>query len=460
MINVDKVLSNIPNFDTFCSVKKLNALVEDLKNDSRFTIKVAGHSDGKEPIYDVRFGSGSVKALIVGYPHIDEPVGGVTIYGLLTLLRDKAADLHNQDIEWHIVPCIDPDGAILNEGWTQKPFTFKSYMNYFHKQNLEGQVDGSFPIDYKKLAYNKPTTSAKVLQSLMDAVKPDFFFSLHNTMVGGAHYYLSHDISKTCYTKIYDLLNDNDMPLHIGSPSYEYLKEYSRGFFELISTRKLYDNLELSTSSPDKYLQCGATSMEYLEYIKPGALSFVAEFGYVKHPSLLNESLTSESYRQLVLRAYADKQFMKTVIIEKWDELESDLNVSSPFYEKVQPHMESAKNNLHEFIPEAPHLSVKELLFNKRYQGVAREDQRFNVYMRDLYRFLTQNYAFVRLLKDSRETPAIKSAIEELDRCFDKWLSDIFGHIDIDKVEIIDVNTLCKVQMGSGLIALNSLLNS
>lgn len=39
------------------------------------------------------------------------------------------------DVEWHIVPCIDPDGAILNEGWSQQPFTFQNFVLNFYLQS-------------------------------------------------------------------------------------------------------------------------------------------------------------------------------------------------------------------------------------------------------------------------------------------------------------------------------------
>ena len=77
----------------------------------------------------------------------------------------------------------------------------------------------------------------------------------------------------------------------------------------------------------------------------------------------------------------------------------------------------------------------------------------------DIYRFICQNYSFVRLLKDSNQTPEVQESILKLDVFFDECLSDISNYIDFDEFEVLDVNVLAKVQLGSGLIALNSCLD-
>ena len=141
MIDVTQVLRSVPPFDRFRSVAELWALAESLRADSAgFHVEVAGASARGRPIHHVRFGTGRLKVLLVGFPHCDEPIGGLTVFSLLTLLRDRHPGLAEADVEWHVVPCIDPDGALLNEGWSQQPFTLGNYMRHFHKQQLRDQV--------------------------------------------------------------------------------------------------------------------------------------------------------------------------------------------------------------------------------------------------------------------------------------------------------------------------------
>src|SRR4051794_30082979 len=103
MIDIREVIDGIPHFETFCSVSALHALAETLRADSRFGVEVAGTSSNGLPIHHVRFGNGSVKALVIAFPHCHEPMGGMTVFSLLTLLREGNKALAAADVEWHIV---------------------------------------------------------------------------------------------------------------------------------------------------------------------------------------------------------------------------------------------------------------------------------------------------------------------------------------------------------------------
>jgi len=61
-------------------------------------------------------------------------------------------------------------------------------------------------------------------------------------------------------------------------------------------------------------------------------------------------------------------------------------------------------------------------------------------------------------LKDSRQSPNVIAAIKRLECIFEGAYSDIDEHAKLYGFEIIDINTLVKVQLASGLIVLNSIL--
>src|SRR5687767_9246234 len=107
MIDVAEALRGMPYLKAFCSVEKLHAFARTLHTDSPHFVEVAGTSASGTSIYHVRFGAGSVKALIVGGPHAMEPIGSLTVFSLLTLLNQGNQALLEADVEWHIVPCID-----------------------------------------------------------------------------------------------------------------------------------------------------------------------------------------------------------------------------------------------------------------------------------------------------------------------------------------------------------------
>jgi hypothetical protein len=69
-------------------------------------------------------------------------------------------------------------------------------------------------------------------------------------------------------------------------------------------------------------------------------------------------------------------------------------------------------------------------------------------------------YQLVRLLKASPQTALVRQSTVRLERAFDEALADIGRHVDFDAFQVIDCDTLAKVQLGSGLIVLNSLLEA
>jgi hypothetical protein len=454
MIDISAALRQVPTFDRFCSIGELQRFVETLRRETaRFEVGLAGLSENGLPIHHIRCGSGSVKALFVGFPHANEPIGGLTVVSLLTLLREGAAGLKDADVEWHIVPCIDPDGAALNEGWTQKPFTLGNYMRNFHRQELCDQAECSFPIKHKKLMFDRPTKEAAVLRELLTQIRPDFYYSLHNAWSGGAFYALSREIEEQCHAELLGLLRQYDIPIRRGAGAQR------DGIYELATTRNWYDRLEATNPSPEKALQTGACSWEYLSEIKPDALTFIAELPYIRHPNDGSTLETAQSYRQLKLRIDAENKFLTTVILEEWAKVQSDLDASSPFYKKTVNGIISQQEKLAEGLPSWVS-RTSEILFSPAFGKTMTAGELFETYQFDRFFVLCNSYEFVRLLKASPQTPPVICATARLEALLDEALEELIRNIDAERFQIIDCNTLARVQLGSGLIALNSVLRS
>jgi hypothetical protein len=459
-IRVQDVIEDLPHFATFCSVEKLHGMVERLRTDARFRIEVAGTSVNGVPIHHVRFGAGSVKALFIGGPHCMEPIGSLTVFGLMfQLLHDKAT-LLEADVEWHIVPCLDPDGALLNEGWSQQPFSIDNYIRNFYLQPRPDQVDFSFPIAHKKLVFDRPSKEARVLQKIFDTVRPDFCFSLHNYFgaMGGAWYALSRDIGHIYYRQIRELMQKYGVTLR--SKGLAGVAEFDPGMRSLPTIRGYYDFLEQQdVAIPEEYLQgrLGASSLEYLLEIKPSALTFVAELPYGSHPAEASLQETGENLRQLNLRIFADNKYIASLILEEWEKVKTDLDVQSPFYRKIVNELVAIKDCAHEGVTEWYEQSIRYLMFNPADCRPA--TQRDVVHLCTLRSvFLANAYVFVRLLKSSQQTPAVRRAIELLDGAFDAAIEDLKKRVDPAAYHATDCDRLARVQLGSGLIALNSVL--
>ena len=228
---------------------------------------------------------------------------------------------------------------------------------------------------------------------------------------------------------------------------------------ELFDTAKYYDYLEGTTPSPQDVLQTGACSWEYLAQIHPQALSFVTELPYVRHPSDASPLDTLQPMRQLKLRMDADNKFVAAVILEEWDKVAGDLDRESPFYRKTFAGIVAAKETLHEGLPSWPY-KTRDILLNPAYGGTLTEGERFNIYLQDRFFVLCHSFEFVRLLKTSTQTAAVMRAIARLEPLFEQALAEIEEHVDVGQFEALDYRMLAQVQLGCGLIALNSVLES
>lgn len=456
-LDVAAVLHEVPKFDAFCSVDRLNGLVETLRRDPAFEVRVVGTSERERPIHHVRFGSGPVKALFVGFPHPNEPIGGLTAFSLLTLLSRRAPTLLAAgDVEWHVVPCADPDGAILNEGWSQQPFSLENYMRNFHRQAARHQVDCSFPINYKRLQFDQPIKETRILMGLLDAIRPDFYYPLHNNAgAGGAWLLLSRGIDPRCYGELHQLLETYQIPLQVTAPFGGQLTQFADGVYQHPHTRMLYDRFEQAMPNPEEALQRGAMSFEYLSDIHGGAVSFVSELPYVRHSSAGSRRETACNMRLLKLRVDADNKFLATVILEEWDKVQADLDSSSAFHRKTLASLINVRDRLHEGPPSWP-AKTRDLLFNPRYARGATEGERFDVYLLDRFFVLCHSYEFVRLLRGSPQTPGVRGAVERLEEIFTEALAELTREVDFQKFEVIEHRVLAQVQLGAGLIVLNS----
>jgi hypothetical protein len=461
-IQVEEVLRDLPHFDTFCSVAKLHALVKQLREDERFGVEVVGTSVNGVPIHHVRFGRGRVKVLLVAFPDCMEPIGGMTAYSVLTLLARRNAELLAADVEWHIVPCIDPDGAMQNERWTQKPFTLESFVKGYYVQARSEQVDNSFPIAHKKLVWTQPSREAAILQGVLDRVRPDFFFSLHNAWAGGAFYFVSRDIGRKCYDELYRFLSRERFPLQRRPMWKEVCPQFSEGVVELYSVRKYYDCLENTPLAPETVITSGAASWDYLAQIHPSSVTFVAELGYALHPQEGSEKPTGENLRRFKLRLDADSKYLGTVLLEEWEKVKGDADATNPIYRAVTSgRVFPSQKTLAEGPMPLSRYPTRDILFKPEYSRTMTEDDRLNACVADggLF-FLFFSYQVVRLLKDSPQTPAVRQAIERLERAYTEALAEIDRQVDLAAFKVIDCDSLARIQLGSGLIALNSVLES
>ncbi|MEU3981054.1 M14 family zinc carboxypeptidase [Streptomyces sp. NPDC026672] len=152
-------------------------------------LRRVGTSRAGTPLWLLSIGHGSRAVLVVAGPHANEPVGGATVLGLAARLLADARLTDGADTTWHLLLCLDPDGARRNEGWLAGPYTLGHYFRNFFRPGFleqpEWLPDGAG-------AAALPETRA--LLALQDELRPFLQCSLHGVDVGGGFVELTRDL--------------------------------------------------------------------------------------------------------------------------------------------------------------------------------------------------------------------------------------------------------------------------
>jgi hypothetical protein len=460
MIGIEAALAATPHFERFLSVAELDAITARLAEDPGFSVEEIGTSPAGRTIRKIRFGAGPAKALFVGFPHCKEPIGSLTVAALLHLLETRDPALMGAPVEWTIIPCIDPDGAVLNEGWSLEPLDLERYMRNFYVQPLTSQVDGSFPVRHKRLAWDTPSAEAEILRRQLDAIRPDFYFPLHNAWVGGAFFYLSRPMGKTAYDAIYALLARERFPLQVRPMWQGVCEEYAPAILQAWTIRLNYDYLEARMPNPETALSFGSQSWDYLATIKPDAVSFAAELGYMLHPDDGSDADTGENLRAFKLLIDTQSKLLAWVLLEEWEKVAGEVDAANPIHAAVTgggviPDRAGIERGGRPMAMQP----TADFLSNPLYDRPMKEGDRFQTCMVESgFWFLCHSYQLVRLLKASRQTPAMTTAVERLEAAFDAALAEIKRFVDFDAFAPVAFDTLARVQLGSGLAVLNAVI--
>ena len=299
--NILRRAGSVPDRTYFPTMDELTARFEKLHADypELITAQRIGTSRLGDALWMYSIGNGSLSHLVVGGVHPNEPVGAWTAVHLLEELvtdEDLRAGL---DARWNIVPCIDPDGARLNEGWFQEPGDRGSYARAFYRPAPNEQVEWTFPWNYKKAYFDAMLPETQALARAIDITKPDLYVALHNAEMGGVYYYLTRAVPE-----IYDLLAavpaSLGLPLDKGEPEGGHLKELAQAIFITGTLEEVYDWIESLGGDPFPAGSGGNASSDYA--LRYGTLSMIAELPYWKHADADNTDPLEETYSSLLAR--------------------------------------------------------------------------------------------------------------------------------------------------------------
>lgn len=272
-------------------------------------------------------GSGPRSFLVVGGVHPNEPIGFLTVIHLVEQLLADPDLLASSGATWHIIPCIDPDGTRLNEGWFHAPQDRNFYARRFYRPEPDLQVEWSFPTDYKRVYFDTMMPETQALARVIDEVRPELYVALHNGEMGGVYYYLSR-AEPALHEVLRRLPAEFGLPLDTGEPEAPYLEVYAPAIFGTGSIADAYDYLEGLGLDPTTTVG-GSSSSEYAS--RYGTLSLVAELPYWKHPDADDPTELDESYAALLARTGALMGETGAKLAEILAEAEALVTISTPF---------------------------------------------------------------------------------------------------------------------------------
>ncbi|MGW4032988.1 M14 family zinc carboxypeptidase [Streptomyces sp. NPDC004838] len=328
-----------PTVDELLSrFRELAALHPGLVTERRIGTSTLG-----EPLYSFTVGDGRPAAgeaggyVVVGGVHPNEPVGAVTTLHLATTLCEQPELRARFGGPWHIVPCVDPDGARLNEGWFAAPADKRAYGRHFYRPAGDQQVEWTFPFAYKNAYFDRVLPETLALMRLLDTTRPRFLTTLHNCETGGVYYYMNRPAPEL-YGVLAEIPASLGMPLATGEPEAAHIPRYAPAVYGCIDMKDAYDYLEgLGVDAGAKI--AGSSSAAYTE--RYGTFYFVTEVPHWSHPDADDGTPADERYGEVVGRRARALGETGAYLGSILDRASPDLNIPTPFLRAVRDFVPS-----------------------------------------------------------------------------------------------------------------------
>lgn len=446
-MNIEQALRRVPDFERFYTVNEMFSHAKTVadQHPELVSYQVVGASTDGEEIPMVRIGRGDTHVLLFACPHPNEPIGAMLVQFLLgELVADETLRTGRS---WFLLPCVDPDGTRLNEGWFAGPFTIRNYAENFYRPRSEEQVEWTFPIDYKSLSFQQPIPETQALMKAFELAKPQLVYSLHNAGFGGVYYYLSHDFQDV-YEDFYQIPSRRELVLSLGEPEMPWAIEYAPAVYQMPSIKDSYDYYEAySTHSPASLIQGGGSSFDYLrERGNPAML--ITELPYFQSPQLADETPTSKSRRDVILTGITQTREMIQALDGILERIQPEMTLDTRFYRTVCSFTQQILEGLESkqgWAEKADGMSVS--------ATVAQETD--ELYVGTFYRLLIASMLRRALDKQLAVTPkpALSKARDDLEQLLERWTAWIEDNLDYSSIPI---KKLVEVQYGALLAVLDS----
>lgn len=446
----DNILKNIPDYKTFYTVEELEKSTLELQKKYPKAVEVfeIGKSREGRSIKCIKLGNGKKIGLMFACPHPNEPIGAMMLEYFTQASCQDQAFLDDLGYTWYIIKCVDPDGLKLNENWLKGPFTATNYIKNFFRPAGNVQVEWSFPMKYKKYNFDKPLPETVAIMSLIEKIKPDFIYSLHNAGFGGVFWYINKEMPE-----IWDSLRsttvESGLPLHLGQPELPCCKPYSDAIYKMVTGEDIYDYLEEFSPIPaEKAYTRGTDSSAYsLKFNK--SVSLITELPYFYDVRIKDMSLCNRTKRDIInesINTNISHYRKLQQIIKEFDEY---ISCDNQFILLVKEHIADleSSSNAHKELAEQEQFSEQatvaemfDALLVSRFYGT----------LSTAMTLRTINYELDKHNEpDFKGLDVLKKAKEEISNYLDE--SCLFLEKEMNYT-VVPIRDLVKIQLESGLI--------
>lgn len=281
--------------------------------------------------------------------------------------------------------------------------------------------------------------------SLIEEIKPDFIYSLHNAGFGGAYFYISED-AVSLREPFYTLVKDQGLRLHLGEPEAPWMTKYTDAIFESPTITQLYDFLEAQGVDPTMAITGGTSSWDYASrFCDP--FSLLCELPYFHNEAIHDTSISESIRRDVILEGVEKTREQFKVISDVYNSIKDQLTAPSPFKDSIAnfiniiPQNLSAQENWAKSDPQTEELATVAEILDSHY-------------VKRFYFVLLNLGMTVRMIdeqiKVSGESNALSEAYKKASLAFDEICLELEHDL---AYSVIPISKLVRVQLGSALLA-------
>lgn len=451
-MDIRKILDNIPEYSGFFTMAEMDESSKRLAREYPDLVKLslAGRSRKGRPIYCLKIGDGAKNALFFASPHPNEPIGSTMIEFFSRYLCENPELLRELGYTFYFVKSVDPDGTYLNESWFKGPFTVYNYARNFFRPAGHMQTEWTFPIEIDDYKFDKPIPETQVLMKLIEEIKPDFMYSLHNAGFGGVYWYLGKDLPEA-YGEFYKLIEDLDLPLNMGEPEIDYAPVYSHAVYGSSTSRQKVDYMAKMGMPASKSMHGGCDSSEYAARFCD-CFTIITEAPYFFDPRVADVGMSDMKREDAALKKMEIQTELGLFIGEQFDKVKSlmssgnTLAVAVEMYGKVNPERNEARKKMMAASPDyqrkANNAEVFDNLCSSRFYKMLGIGILARACRWELDRETADEEGRARLIEVE------EAASEMLKKQCDIFESEV-------PYSVVPIKKMIAVQLGSGLIVMN-----